>query len=499
MRVIYNLLITLLHVPVAVYWFARALINRSYHDRMGQRFGVGYPQLEKCIWIHAVSVREVQAAVPLVRAIQNRFPDHHTLITTVTPTGAARVAANFGDSVSHCYIPFELPLAVDKFFSSVKPELALVMETEIWPNLYRGCGVRQIPLILVSARISPRSIPGYRKLLPLIRETLSHGIIIASQSQDDADRFLSLGAAPERTYVMGNIKFDYEPDTETPRQGRSLRKTLFGERPVWIAASTHEGEEQLVLDVHEALRARHDDLLLVLVPRHPERFSAVRDLVRKRGFTVVSRTEGRPAGDAAVFLCDTMGEVPLFYAASDIAFVAGSLVPIGGHNLLEPAALGRPVAWHFIGHLPSNKAKYAVRMFDLIHSVDSLKLARELNKQAAKVDKIQPILVQVNISGEDTKSGIAADETMDLISDTSKMNNLSVQGLMTMPPYFYQPEKVRPFFAALRKLRDEIEGCHIPNVSLPELSMGMTGDFEVAIQEGATLVRIGTAIFGERT
>jgi hypothetical protein len=158
-----------------------------------------------------------------------------------------------------------------------------------------------------------------------------------------------------------------------------------------------------------------------------------------------------------------------------------------------------PVSWHFIGHLQSNKAKYAVRLFDLIHSVDSLKLARELDKQAAKVDKIQQILVQVNTSGEETKSGIAADETTTLIQEISQMKNLSVQGLMTMPPYFYQPEKVRPFFAALRKLRDEIDSRRIPNVSMAELSMGMTGDFEVAIQEGATLVRIGTAIFGERT
>ena len=158
-----------------------------------------------------------------------------------------------------------------------------------------------------------------------------------------------------------------------------------------------------------------------------------------------------------------------------------------------------PVSWHFIGHLQSNKAKYAVRLFDLIHSVDSLKLARELDKQAGKVDKIQQILVQVNISAEETKSGIAADEAIALISAISQMKNLSVQGLMTMPPYFYQPEKVRPFFAALRKLRDEIDGRRIPNVSMAELSMGMTGDFEVAIQEGATLVRIGTAIFGKRS
>lgn len=179
-------------------------------------------------------------------------------------------------------------------------------------------------------------------------------------------------------------------------------------------------------------------------------------------------------------------------------------VTILGENYVQEARakfealVQYPVSWHLVGHLQSNKAKYAVRLFDLIHSVDSLKLARELDKQAAKVDKIQQILVQVNISGEDGKSGIAADEAADLVAAISQLKNLSLKGLMTMPPYFYQPERVRPFFAGLRRMRDRIEERAIPNVSMAELSMGMTGDFEVAIQEGATLVRIGTAIFGER-
>lgn len=343
MRVVYNLLTYLLLIPFFVYWVFRGLGNRAYLDRLGQRFGFGLPELERSIWVHAVSVGEVQAAAPLIRALAERFPDHEILVTTVTPTGAARVKALFGDSVHHAYVPFEFPHAVSALFRRARPSAALVMETEIWPNLYRGCGVRGIPLILVSARISPKSVPGYRKLLPLIRETLSHGIIIASQSEQDADRFLSLGANPERTCVMGNIKFDLQHDEGVVTQGQAERARLFGERPVWIAASTHEGEEEIVLDVHEALRARHDDLLLVLVPRHPERFAAVRELIRRRGFSLVSRSEGRAAGEAVVFLCDTMGEVPVFYAASDVAFVAGSLVPIGGHNLLEPAALGVPI------------------------------------------------------------------------------------------------------------------------------------------------------------
>ncbi|RZV34970.1 MAG: 3-deoxy-D-manno-octulosonic acid transferase [Chromatiales bacterium] len=343
MRFLYNLLTYLLLIPFACYWVVRGLGNRTYFERLGQRFGFGFPKIDRCIWVHAVSVGEVQAAAPLIRALQERYSDRSLLITTVTPTGAARVRRLFGDTVQHCFIPFEFPNAVRSFFRNVNPQAALIMETEIWPNLYRGCGIRGIPLILVSARISPRSVPGYRKLLPLIRETLSHGIIIAAQSQVDADRFLVLGANPVRTCVMGNIKFDVEADPAVLQEGKNLRAELFGDRPVWIAASTHEGEEEIVLDVHRDLLARHSDLVLVLVPRHPERFSPVRDLIEKRGFSLVARTENRPAGDAAVFLCDTMGEVPLFYAASDVAFVAGSLVPIGGHNLLEPAVLGAPI------------------------------------------------------------------------------------------------------------------------------------------------------------
>lgn len=343
MRFFYNLFTYLLFLPLLIYWVARGIGNRSYVDRLGHRFGFGFPKLKRCIWVHAVSVGEVVAAAPLVRALKKQFPDRELLVTTVTPTGAARVRSLFGDAVNHAYIPFEFPHAVSAFFRRLNPEAALIMETEIWPNLYRGCGIRGVPLILVSARISPKSVAGYRKLLPLIRETLSHGIIIAAQSQLDADRFLALGANPKRVSVMGNIKFDVEPDPGMLDKGRAVRAELFGARPVWIAASTHEGEEELVLDVHKTLRARHPDLLLVLVPRHPGRFASVRELVEKREFDVVSRTEQRPAGSAAVFLCDTMGEVPLFYAAADVAFVAGSLVPIGGHNLLEPAVLGVPV------------------------------------------------------------------------------------------------------------------------------------------------------------
>jgi 3-deoxy-D-manno-octulosonic-acid transferase len=266
------------------------------------------------------------------------------LITTVTPTGAARVRSLFGETVHHSYIPFETPSAVRNFFDAVKPQLALIMETEIWPNLYHECGKRNIPLVLVSARISPKSVLSYRKLLPLFRETLSHGIVIAAQSEADAERFRSLGARPERTRVTGNIKFDVEVPDDLAASGRDFRSRYLGTRPVWVAASTHHKEEEQVLEAHRQVMRETPDALLILVPRHPERFDSVRQLLQRQDFAFMSRTSAEPVNAASsVFLGDTMGEVPLFYAASDIAFVGGTLVPIGGHNLLEPAALGLPV------------------------------------------------------------------------------------------------------------------------------------------------------------
>ncbi|MEM8817892.1 MAG: lipid IV(A) 3-deoxy-D-manno-octulosonic acid transferase, partial [Pseudomonadota bacterium] len=347
----------------ALYFLLRGIGNRRYWHKLGERFGLGYTRLEGSIWIHAVSVGEVVASTPLIRALQRDYPQHPLLVTTVTPTGAARVAATFGEAVDHAYIPFENPDAVSRFFARKRPRIAMVMETEIWPNLYHGCGIRQIPLVLISARISPKSVKNYRRLLPLFRETLSHGIIIAAQTNSDADRFLSLGASPERTRVTGNIKFDIDLPETINADGLALREALFPERRVWIAASTHEGEEQKVLDAHRAILKELPDALLILVPRHPERFASVAELVGKQGFGQMARSRQLPVGAGCqVFLGDTMGEVPLFYAASDLAFVGGSLVPIGGHNLLEPAAVGVPM---LSGPHVFNAEEIARMFFDL--------------------------------------------------------------------------------------------------------------------------------------
>lgn len=345
MRAAYALLSYLVLPLYALYWIVRGLANRNYWDRVHQRFGFGFPKLrEGSIWVHAVSVGEVQAAAPLVKALQERFPERDILVSTMTPTGAARVKRLFGKAVEHCYLPFETPNSVNNFFDATRPALALVMETEIWPNLYHTCGKRKIPLVMVSARISPQSVGRYRRLLPLFREALSHGILIAAQGEADAKRFLELGANPERTWIMGNIKFDHGVPQNLRSEGRSFREASFAKRPVWIAASTHDKEEEQVLEAHRIILETMPDAVLILVPRHPERFSTVASLLKRNQFRFAQRTRnGRVSAETEVFLADTMGELPMFYAASDVAFVGGTLVPVGGHNLLEPGALGIPV------------------------------------------------------------------------------------------------------------------------------------------------------------
>lgn len=344
MRWLYNALIYAAAPFALAAQLWRSLRDPAYRDRLGERFGFGGHLATESIWLHAVSVGEVQAAAPLVRTLRARYPALPLVLTTVTPTGAERARQLFGPAVHLRYVPLDLPGSVRRFFDRVRPKVALIMETELWPNLYAECGRRAVPLVLVSARVSPKSVRRYRRLVPLFRDTLSHGIVIAAQSDADAERFRSIGASPARTHVTGNIKFDFELHPEVGERGRAWRAAQAPERPVWVAGSTHEGEEEILLDAHARLRRTHPRALLVLVPRHPNRFDAVAALLARRGVDWVSRSSGRPLTDGAeVLLGDTMGDLTMLYAAADVAFVAGSLQPVGGHNLLEPAAVGVPM------------------------------------------------------------------------------------------------------------------------------------------------------------
>ncbi|NJD32431.1 MAG: 3-deoxy-D-manno-octulosonic acid transferase [Gammaproteobacteria bacterium] len=345
MRAIYVLLTYLIAPVVVAVETWKALWNPEYRGRLHQRFGfVAAQDRPGCLWVHAVSVGEVQAAAALIRDLRRRIPGSEVVITTVTPTGAQRAAALFGNEVRHCYLPYDLPGPVRRFLDRIRPSVAIIVETEIWPTLYHELGRRKVPLVMASARVSTKSVERYRRMASLFRETLSHGILIGAQSAADAERFRAIGASPGRVSVTGNVKFDMEIPQSSIDAGREFRAHYAPGRPVWIAGSTHEGEEDAVLGAHDLVRSRHPSALLLLVPRHPQRFEAVRTLLRRRGRGYAQRSSGQaPAAGDDVFLVDTLGELQMFYAAADVAFVGGSLVPIGGHNLLEPAVLGLPM------------------------------------------------------------------------------------------------------------------------------------------------------------
>ena len=345
MRLAYTFLLYLFAPFVLLRLAWRGLRAPAYLRRWPERFGFIEPPLgEKVIWLHAVSVGEVQAAEPVIRALIDRHPEYSILVTTVTPTGSAHQAALFGDDVAHVYAPYDLPGAVARFFDRVQPKLAIVMETELWPNLFHCSYRHTIPLLLVNARLSEKSERGYRRVRQLVAQTLRNVSYIAAQGEPDAQRFLQLGARPDRVIVSGNLKFEQRIPPSLVERAEVLRRDFGVERPVLVAASTHEGEDELLLDIFRQIRREVRDCLLVLVPRHPERFESVADLCRKRGLNVVLRSQRVPCTpDTHVFVGDSMGELLQFYAASDVAFVGGSLVHHGGHNLLEPAALGVPV------------------------------------------------------------------------------------------------------------------------------------------------------------
>jgi 3-deoxy-D-manno-octulosonic-acid transferase len=327
----------------------RGRLNHAYWHRWPERFGwFKTPFLNKPIWIHAVSVGEVQAALPLIRQLHQRYPDHSIVVTTTTPTGSARVRSELGKSVFHVYAPYDFPGVVARFLKRVKPVFALFMETELWPNQFYQCRQRNIPVVVANARLSQHSMEGFRRLQSLTQPTLQQVSLIAAQNQQDADNFQTLGMQPDKIQITGSIKFDLQLADDLYQQGDELRKQLFGnanrQRPVWIAASTHEGEEEQVLTAFAQLRKTIPDCLLLLVPRHPERSSAVMALCEKAGLNVVRRSEHKACeANTQVFIGDTLGELMVFYVVADVAFVGGSLVSKGGQNILEPAELSKAV------------------------------------------------------------------------------------------------------------------------------------------------------------
>ncbi|PZO07874.1 MAG: 3-deoxy-D-manno-octulosonic acid transferase [Lysobacteraceae bacterium] len=332
--------------PVTLYHLIwRGMRQREYLQRWPERYARldGKLDLHDTIWVHAVSVGEVLAARPLVDGLLAAHPERPLLITTITPTGSERVRALWGDRVHHVYLPYDLRSMVRRFLDRARPALAVIVETEIWLNLYVECGRRGIPLMMVNARLSERSLRGYLPVQSLARVAMKAVTLVAAQSNPDAARLERIGAEPGRIVVTGNLKYDLALPEGVDEQARRWRHAWGAGRPVWMAASTHAPEEDAVLEIHARLLDRHPDALLLWAPRHPERFAAVAEAAAALGMrTATRRVETLPGPDTQVFVIDTLGELLRFFAAVDVAFVGGSLCDIGGHNVLEPAALGIP-------------------------------------------------------------------------------------------------------------------------------------------------------------
>lgn len=330
---------------IRLWWRGRDPKNSAYRQRWCERLGFFKPlETKGGIWVHGVSLGEIVMATPLIKALIANSKGLPVIVTTMTITGSAQVKKVFGDSVFHVHLPYDTSTSVKRFFNKTNPSVALILETEIWPNYYHECKRRGIPLYMINARISPAAMKQYELIRPLIKTTLAQTHFIAAQSQQDKQRFLTLGADPIKVDRIGNLKFDITLPENIVEKGSTLRQELGSSRKVWIAASTHEGEEEIILGLHRKIRETVPDALLILVPRHPERFDKVADFISAQHFSVARRSKQEAVtSETAVYLGDTMGEMLLLYAASDVAVVCGSIKPIGGHNSLEAAALGVPV------------------------------------------------------------------------------------------------------------------------------------------------------------
>lgn len=399
MRILYSFLLYLLlpFLFLRLLWKSRHL--PAYRERLPERLGF-YPfKLDACIWVHAVSMGEVIAAVPLIKEIKQLYPSTPLLVTTMTPTGANEVKKRLGDIVVHAYIPYDFPDAAARFITTMNPTIAIMMETELWPNLIAICAKKSIPVCLLNARLSEKSAKGYHRMGSFMRETLKNITIIATHASADAERFIALGAKRENVTVAGNIKFDLMLPPDLTERADSLRSQLGKDRFIWIAASTHQGEEEVILAAHQKIRQVNPNALLILVPRHPERFDAVAALCEK---TFVTARRSKFAADQAteVYLGDTMGEMLLLYRVADVAFVGGSLIPRGGHNLLEPAALSKPV-------LSGPHLFNFVDISDMLKAGNALTLADNQDSLAAAVIELmqQP--------SKRTQLGEAAKKVMD--------------------------------------------------------------------------------------
>jgi len=387
MRFLYTLLLYLLlpYVLLRLLWRARR--QEGYLEHVGERFGYYAQRADgPVIWVHAVSVGETRAAEPLIHGLKARYPQHRILLTHMTPTGRETGEALFGENVVRCYLPYDYPGAVTRFLRYFRPRAGILMETEIWPNLIRACRGRDVPLYLVNARLSEKSYLGYRYFPELARESLAGFTAIAAQGADDAQRLTELGAVGVR--VTGNLKFDVTPPPAQLELGREWRRDFGAGRRVLLAASTREGEEVLLLDALAQVDV--PGLLTVIVPRHPQRFEEVASLLAARGIRFQRRSESAAvAAGIPVVLGDSMGEMFAYYAACDVAFIGGSLLPFGGQNLIEGCAAGKPVLVGPSTYNFSEAVELAVRAGAAVQAPDAATLAKEAARLLQDADATQ--------------------------------------------------------------------------------------------------------------
>ena len=373
-RTLYTLLITLALPLIALRLWWRARQQPEYLQHVAERFGrySAQPNTAPLIWLHAVSVGETRAAEPLLRALRERYPNHRILLTHMTPTGRETGVALFGEDVLRCYLPYDYPRAVARFLDHYQPSVGVLMETEIWPNLVHACQARGTPLYLVNARLSEKSFARYLRVGALTADTVRALTAIAAQSADDARRFEALGAT--QVSVTGNLKFDVAPSAVHLALGEHLREG-FGARRVLLAASTRDGEELLFITnkLHEI-----PDALLVIVPRHPQRFDEVAALLDQHHIPYQRRSANEPVrAKTRVLLGDSMGEMVAYYAACDVAFIGGSLLPFGGQNLIEACAVGKPVLIGTHTHNFAEATERAVTAGAAVRVMDGADLLRK--------------------------------------------------------------------------------------------------------------------------
>lgn len=400
MQTLYTALLALLTPLIVLRLWIKGRQLPAYRERIAERFG-RVPEHPVAVWVHAVSVGESLAALPLIEALIARHGERKVWVTTTTPTGSERVRAALGERVVHTYAPYDLPWIVARFLDRSQPKQVVVMETELWPNLFRALRRRGIPLLIANARLSPRSFRGYSRVAGFTRQVLSHVTVVAAQSALDAERFTALGAP--RVEVVGNLKFDLAlPEAESSLTA-NLRARWSGEHFVWAAVSTHEGEEEAALAAHRRLLDASPTARLILVPRHPQRFDAVAERIAAQGFAPLRRSalETQPSPQASVLLGDSMGEVLAYLAAADVAFVGGSLVPVGGHNVLEPAAIGLPVLFGPQMHnfLPAR---------ELLLGVDAALEVGDADALAAALVRLQHDVALRQTMGEAGRAAVAA-------------------------------------------------------------------------------------------